>query len=458
MKTSTAELTLAELEADAIAADAASKAARELHAEMLHKLGDGDASVTAAALTKAEAEVTRTAALQRAADARLRTAQDAAPLAPVSVTIDQTAARKHADAAALLSKLGDRIKAELSKAEQAARTEAAAREAARELESERAARLSALPNNDHRLGEYVAQAILRHGLSPYAIIVTPGELATPQRSALPLLVITSGKASEVGYGLLSGAVELLAITRTEADPVPDLRAIKRALSEAGWRLGTNGATTTATTWTTNHEADRITHHANLAILEGWSTVPNIDAQPGRYSNATPHTLAQSWRVRSMIEAAIQGAGPEWARIPTGSVQVDLDIVPLSSIEDAGVTTTKLGIRAAVLAPNGDQWEPVVRRTIEKAWPQLVGALDSEHGVITAAEPVRSASWSRSLPTAEQANGVVNLGKGSTAGGAGDLSSGQGVNLGLSTRGVKVDGAGIYLAELTAVRATGASEE
>jgi len=440
--------TLAELEAETIAAQAAAEAAAAARGELLAKLATGDATVTAADMTSADAEVNRADMLAAAAASKLRAAQDAKPLPEQpTLTVDQTAAQAWERAAGDLAALEATAEAATQSAAEHEQAAEEARERASEALAERAGRLRKLPPTDVRLAEYVAQAILRHVLSPADVVVSSTPVEGLSRSILPVLTIAHAKPSDEGSGILSGTVRLCYEARTAADPVPDLEKIKRALTDAGWKLWPAGNSGTSPAWTATVEADRVIYRASLAAGRAWASVPTL--APPR--NAIPWELSYSWRVSTELEGTLRKADP-LRGVPVGSVRVQLDLLPLDETTQEGMTTLRLGARATVLMPDADRHGATARKVVAGAWSRLVGALDSRYGCVVSVEPVSAPAWAQQMPPAESGQ-KIKLGGSVTVAGVGMIDEGTGSPFGgrSTERTVQTEVAATLYAELLAVR-------
>ncbi len=440
--------TLAELEAEAIAAQAAADAAATARGELLAKLATGDATVTPADMTNADAEVNRADMLANAAAAKLRTAQDVRPLPEQpTITVNQTATQAWERAANDLAELQATAEAATLRATEAEQAAREARDLASEAMAKRAGLLRKLPPTDVRLAEFVGQTVIRQGLCAANVVVSSTPIDELSRSSLPVLAITHGKPSDEGSGILSGTVGLRYEARTAADPVPDLDSIKRTLTDAGWKLWPSGNSNTSRTWTATVEADRVIYTAKLAAARAWASVPTLT--PPR--NAIPWELSYGWRVSTELEGTLRKADP-LRGVPVGSVRVVLDLVPLSEVTESGVTTVRLAARATVLTPDASRHEAIARKVVAGAWGRLVGGLDSRYGCVVSVEPVNAPPWAREMQPAESGQ-TVKLGGPVTVAGVGMIDEGTGSPFGgrSTERTVQTEVAATLYAELQAVR-------
>ncbi len=248
--------------------------------------------------------------------------------------------------------------------------------------------------DDHQgVALLAAQTILARGLVKSNIIVG-GDHASLDRAELPTLAIKGGKINDYGSGV-SGPIglNLTFVARTTSDPVPDLTAIKASLKTIGMGLTKDTpASTTSRSWSTTIDSDRATYRAKIGLTRAWEAIPMIT--PGTWRAPFGWSFGDNAHPRLAIDKAL-GTG-------LGTTTIAFDLVELDHTIADGIVTTTVAIRASVKAAASSVKEPLIRRTIEQTWPELIGSFDTHFGTFTAIEPAPGTpTWASELPAADQ---------------------------------------------------------
>lgn len=347
------------------------EAAASSAADLRPRLLSGDATVTAADLAQADAEVERARLLADAAANRLREVEDAQPLpAEPTVTLAPEVAETIATNAPKIEAATKAVE-DASKARD--RAEAALRKAEGKLTGE-VAKLSALEAVTPKhpaLALRVANLLVEASVTDCHTTVTSEgvEVPEPSRGKLPHLVIRETS---------DGGLNLLHLSKRTDEYPPDLEAVADVLALDGWTI--NGY------WTADPEELRNTARLTLE--------PTVTGH-------SPYEV----RLRTWSDARwmLRGTGAVMTALgKVGAVQLQgLDVIELGHDTITEGTTTlhkvKVGLRIAfsplatdlrarnAVAPLTDNAK--ARSAIVETYAKLVGQHSYDRGTLVEVKPL-----------------------------------------------------------------------